>query len=219
MWSSTLDSLTWDQIDEIAQSGFADGCFSIGDEKNITVNNEQITLQIYGFGLDNLVSGGKAAITFGTKNLMSQEWWMKNYVGNDGGFKTTGVYDRLVSNIENNISSDLLSVMKRVYKKTAKGSFDAAMANEDLLTFIFASSEVFNVASDTENYNDEGPHYPIFSSDKSRIKTRNGSPDYWWLRSPSKTSLGNAYGSVSPSGTFYSMSSTTNCGICWGFCI
>lgn len=221
VFSAQLNSLTWDEINEIGQSGFADGCFSIGDEKTITANDEQVTLQIYGFGLDDLVTGGKAAMTFGTKNLMSDDVTMKDYVGNDGGFKETKAYEWLVQILEPTIPQDLKSVMKRVYKKTASGSFDADLLSEDLLTFLFASYEVLNVAGDTENYNVEGSHYPIFSSDQSRIKTKNGEPYSWQLRSPAKKSLGNEYVGVSEEGKRISITAAPNvfAGTCWGFCI
>ena len=58
----------------------------MGDEKNISVNGETLTLVIVGFGHDDLASGGKAGITFGLKHLMKDTRQMNSSNTNSGGF-------------------------------------------------------------------------------------------------------------------------------------
>ena len=70
--STVLAENDWATIIEVAESGAAPQTWKIGDEISITLTNgETMTMQIWAFDrYDKADGSGKAAITFGTKNLM-----------------------------------------------------------------------------------------------------------------------------------------------------
>lgn len=91
--STTLAENSWAQIATVAAAGTAENYWKVGDEIDIVVNGETLTLQIYGFNHDNLTSGGKAGITFGMKNLMTETRQMNASNTNAGGFTGSAMYD------------------------------------------------------------------------------------------------------------------------------
>jgi len=68
----TLETASWEEINQIAQSGKASEYFYVGETKKMTLTTgEVITFVILGFDHDDLADGsGKAKITFGMEQLI-----------------------------------------------------------------------------------------------------------------------------------------------------
>ena len=63
---SVLNQASWAQIAQASELGIASSLWSVGDEIDITVSGEKLTLVIMGFSHDDKADGsGKAGITFG----------------------------------------------------------------------------------------------------------------------------------------------------------
>ena len=218
-----LQDYGWKEIECFSTQGTANQLFSIGDTKDLKTGSETLTMQICGFNHDNISGGGKAGITFCTKNLMATKKKMQNSVTNGGGFKATLVHAWLNGEIYNGMSSELKTAIKTVNKLTAKDSFDTPILTESVKLFLLSGSEVASIVHDTENYNNEGNQYPIFTNNTTRIKKLSngaGAAFQWVLRSPYKKSLSNAYLSVSELGALESNGSVNRDeAICFGFCI
>lgn len=90
--------------------------FSVGDAKTITVNNEVITVRIFGFNHDTLSGGGKAKITFGT-GYMKNRYDVETRVG----YQASNVFGYLNETIYNAMPSDLRSVIKEIKKTSYNG--------------------------------------------------------------------------------------------------
>lgn len=216
----SLSDATWAQISEISKAGYASMLWSIGDEKDITVNGETLTLQIYGFNHDNLTGGGKAGITFGLKNLMATKRRMNASNTYAGGFTGSEMYTWLQGDLLSSLPADLQTVIKSVNKKTSAGSQSTTINTDSMKLFLFSAIE--NGLRTTEDvYKDEGETYPIFTDDNSRIKylsNGSGSVDDWWERSPLTTALSNVC-LVNKSGSVTSIIASGIKGVCFGFCV
>jgi hypothetical protein len=122
------------------------------------------------------------------------------------------------------IDPEFLSVLGFVKKTTALNTITDGGGTE------ITSEKVFLLSS-TEAYfgGSEGTAYPYYSdfsdngsastgADTNRIKYRNGTAKYWWLRSPH---AGYAYivRLVTPSGALYDTNATTSYGVAPACCI
>lgn len=218
--STTLAENSWAQIATVAAAGTAENYWKVGDEIDIVVNGETLTLQIYGFNHDNLTGGGKAGITFGMKNLMAEKRQMNSSNTNAGGFTGSAMYDWLQNTLYPALPEDLKAAIKAVDKKTSAGSQSTTINTDSMKLFLFSAIE--NGLRTTDNvYKDEGETYPIFTDNASRIKRLEngaGSASTWWERSPSATASTHfcyVYSNGSANSNYVSYSS----GVCFGFCI
>ena len=122
----------------------------MGDEKNISVNGETLTLVIVGFGHDDLAGGGKAGITFGLKHLMKDTRQMNNSNTNSGGFTGSAMYSWLQNTLLKQLPSDLQAVLKSVNKKTSAGNQSSTINTNAMKLFLFSEIEIF-ARSATQN--------------------------------------------------------------------
>lgn len=236
-----LETMSWDEIDEIARAGEGQKYFSVGDEKTITLDDgEQVTLQILGFDHDDLADGtGKANITFGMKNLLKEMYAMddEDYNYFDGetikGWKNSKMRTETMSMLFNRLPSDLQNVIKVVAKRTTSNKnvkgfleYSLEISFDKLFLFSFYETNPYkneNLAK-ILNFYYEGKTYEYWEQkDTNKIKViKFNDGEFsnwpWWLR-------------TSYSGTGYMLCSNGNhltpvdhyasspCGVCFGFCI
>ena len=214
-----LDEYTWAEIAAISESGQASSIFDIGDEKDITVNGETITLQIADFAHDDLTAGGKAGITFITKNLMTGAQKMNSTNTNSGGFTGSAMYTYLNTTLYNLLPSGLKSAIKAVNKKTSAGNKSTTINTDSMKLFLLSEIEVFGTT--TYSVSGEGSQYPIFTDAASRTKklsNGSGSAYPWWERSPD-ASNSPRFCYVTNSGGVQSYVASLIYGVCYGFCV
>ena len=218
--STTLAENSWAQIAAVSAAGNAENYWKVGDEIDIVVNGETLTLQIYGFNHDNLTGGGKAGITFGMKNLMGDVRQMNASNTNAGSFTGSAMYDWLTNTLFPALPEDLRGLIKAVDKKTSAGQQSTTIKTESMKLFLFSAIET-GLRTTTAVYKDEGETYPIFTDNASRIKYQaNGAEaaDWWWERSP-HTGYSANFCYVSSSGNAGYVSASALGGVCFGFCI
>ena len=223
LWAS-LSEISWDQIAAASEAGLAEAMMSVGDEKDIVVDSETLTLVILGFNHDELTSGGKAGITFGLKNLMTNTQPMNLSETSVGGFTGSWLYGWLQNTLFPKLPPDLQAVTKTVNKRTSAGNGVSTIGTNAMKLFLFAENEVFG----TTYYSapGEGEQYPYFATQEKRIKylsNGSGSASDWWERSPNALGGHDAYGFgyVYRDGTLtvnnYGISDPA--GVCFGFCV
>lgn len=218
-FSSVLANNTWAQIAKASAAGKAKSLWKVGDEKDITVSGETLTLVIMGFGHDDLESGGKAGITFGLKNLMASTRAMNSSNTNSGGFTGSAMYSWLTTTLLTSLPSDLQAVLKSVNKKTSAGSQSSTIETNSMKLFLFSEVEIFGTT--TYSAAGEGEQYEYFATAAKRIKylsNGSGSASRWWGRSPYASNSGyfcyvGSNGNASFSDASYSR------GVCFGFCV
>ncbi len=213
-----LDNLRWEVIKEISENGLAEKYFIVGDRKNIVVDGYEITLQIYGFGHDDKVSGGKAGITFGMEYTMNDLRQMNSASTNVGGWESSDLRTWCNGTLYQMLPSDLLASIKTVKKPTADGGSQEGVEVIDSEDDVFLFSEVEVSGNNDKSHAGEGSLYPIFTDAASRIKKRYVSNYNWWLRSPGVAEE-NIFCAVRDDAEIIWGNSTNVDGVVFGFCV
>ena len=217
-FNSVLANNTWAQIAKASAAGKASSLWKVGDEKDITVSGETLTLVIMGFNHDDLESGGKAGITFGLKNLMATTRAMNSSNTNSGGFTGSAMYSWLTGTLLTSLPSDLQTVLKSVKKKTSAGSQSSTINTNTMKLFLFSEIEIFG--STTYSVSGEGSQYEYFKTN-SKIKylsNGSGSALWWWERSP-YAGASYTFCGVNSGGNASLNSANGASGVCFGFCV
>ncbi len=222
---SPLSNLDWDTIINIINLGIAPALFKVGDEKDITLSTgETLTMQIYGFNHDDLDGGGKAKVTFGTKNLLRDARVFDSTPAIGKSYANTELYQWISGDLYNSLPGNLKSNIKTVLKtqKTAAGT-STAVSSLQMKTFAFSVIELMGapIPSPDGTASGEGTQYPIFTDNNSRIKRLdNGNSNLasYWTRSLAIGS-NNRVGRVDTTGAANSIYIENQAGVCFGFCV
>lgn len=209
----------WATIATVSESGKASTYWSVGDEKDITVGGETLTLVIMGFDHDDLAGGGKAGITFGMKHLMTDTRQMNSTGTNVGGFTGSAMYTWLQNTLFGQLPADLKSVVKSVNKKTAAGNNSSTINTNAMKLFLFSEIEVHGVTHSSAI--GEGSQYSYFATAANRIKkVKNGAgaATVWWERSPPPAGT-SKFGTTNNYGNPGSYDANRYYGVCFGFCV
>ena len=123
---------------------------------------------------------------------------------------------------------DFVSVIGKVKKRTVKNAVNEGGGYEDSVekVFLLSRSEVY---AGNENNINEGDPYDYFKDfsdsatvtagkDTNRIKYRNGSAKYWWLRSPN-VGLASGVRFIDPSGELNNGGANSARGVAPACCI
>lgn len=215
----SLSEESWDRINEISQSGKASEYWQVGDEKDIIVNGETLTLVILDFNHDDLESGGKAGITFGMKNLMAETRQMNSTDTNVNGFTGSNIYTWLQGTLFSYLPSDLQNVIKNVNKKTSAGNKSDVINTNAMKMFLFSEIEVTGQSS--LSFAGEGTQYSYFSTTTNRTKklsNGSGAAEAWWERSPTNTGA-KQFCKILSSGFNMADGASWKYGVCFGFCV
>lgn len=222
-FSASLAEASWQEISTFSKSGLASSIWSIGDEKNITVSGETITMQIWDFNHDELPSGGYAGITFGMKNLMANEHQMNTYNTTSGGFHKSEMYNYLNSTVYNSMPDDLRNLIVAVNKKICTNVASESIITSSMKLWLPSVNEVAGVQEGGYASNYEGTKYPIFTGNASRKKSLpNDLGNYvlWWERSIRGNADFPLFCCVDSGGNPISFQNPIEMrGVCFGFCI
>lgn len=215
-----LENNSWAKIAEVSETGAAANVWQVGDTKDIVVGGETLTVEIVGFDHDDLADGsGKAGITFGLKNLMTNTRQMNSTNTNAGGFTGSDMYDWLQSTLLNSLPSDLRAVLKSVNKKTSAGNQSSTINTNAMKIFLFSEIEIFGSVAFSKS--GEGSQYARFATASSRIKRRSngsGAANWWWERSP-RSGSSNYFCRVTNDGNVGNVNAGAAGGVAFGFCV
>lgn len=216
-----LDNYTWNEVGVISQNGDAAGIFGVHQTKNITANNETLTMEIIGINHDTLSNGGKAGLTFATKNLMANT---RSYgIGNNSNspYTYSGIRTWLEGDLFDSIQEDVKNNIKNVNKGFSQSRGGGGGGVVSTKIFLLSQREVTN--SDNSAHSGEGDKvYSAFTDASSRIKLMNngsGSAYSWWTRSTASSGV-DGIRSISETGyAKTSDGSSSSLGVCFAFCI
>lgn len=239
----SFSKASWGQIAALSEGGSASKYFSVGDEKTIELTTgEEITLVILGFNHDDLMGGGKAGITIGMKNLLATTYKMNSSNTNAGGWNGSAMRTSTMATLLSQLPADLRNVIKQVNKKATAGSQSTTITTSVDKLFLFALAELASktglenstgtsIKNNAATYEQEGTQYEYFKNTVGdadiykacpalvkKLSNGGGSPDFWWLRSPT---LGNSthFWCVYPAGGVSNRSASTSHGVSFGFCV
>lgn len=214
-----FDKTPWSIIDKIGKAGKATDFFKIGEERAITVENENIIIQIADFSHDILTSGGNAAYTFCMKDCFKTKHRINDVsTGNRTGWGNSEMYSHINTNIFNKFPSDLKSVIKKTNKQTSEGNGVSTIKTSSDSLWLFSEVEIFGVVKNS--YEGEGSEYPIFDIAENRRKKVGNGLNYsiWWTRSPAPDTSSN-WCDVTSGGETSLQNVRYEQGVCVGFCV
>ena len=159
--------------------------------------------------------------------------WLNSSEAANGWWTPTNNFDRPTAQVSkagflNGLDGDFLAVVGNVTKRTALSTVTNGGGYEDLTErmFLLSKSEVYG---GDENSVNGGSPYPFYENnsalssagtgvDSNRIKYKNGTEAYWWLRS---CFSGNGYDvlRVYPAGDIYDINASSTYGIVPACCI
>lgn len=212
---SDLETISWDDISSISESGIASSIWSVGDKKTVAIDGVNYQVQIIGFDHDTKTSGGKAGITFQLVDCLSTTYNMNSSNTNNGGWKNSAMRSRM-STFLSQLPSDLQSVIKAVNKLVSVGNNTSTIETVSDKLFLLSEVEIFG--STTYSFAGEGSQYDWYKAGNTKVKKVNGSAYAWWERSPRSNSTDN-FCRVSSSGTATVAGANSNAGVSFGFCV
>lgn len=205
-------------IREACMRGEGEKLWSVGDELTLTLTDGRaLTMQLCAFRHDTLTGGGKARVTFVTKNCLEQAAQDSTGGGNRNGWARGEIRDYLNRGVEPLLPVQWRTTIPAVRKLTASGgSSNRLEATEDKL-FLLCAEEVS--AQSGGNSKGEGSLYPLFTDNASRQKKDDrGAAAAWWLRSPAMGQSMN-YCCVSEQGVVENKGAGLEKGLVFGFCL
>lgn len=230
---TTLENATWEQIEEVANAGYAPNYWKLGDKKNVSIGGTNYQVQIIGFGHDDLTSATanatKAAITFQMLDCYATTYRMNsNDTNANNGWQSCQMRSTHLPSLKALLPTELQSRIKAVNKVTSAGAKQTStlVSSDDL--FLLSENEVFGatltVARSTQN---EGAQYAYYAiSGNSKLKTLGGAYKPWWLRSPYKSDSQSYLAVASSTGTLTGLATssdyyayTYSMGVAFAFCI
>ena len=213
---ATLESLSWPAVASVSETGMASKLWSVGDAKTITVNSVTYTAVILGFNHDTKTAGGKAGITFQLQNCLATTYPMEATHINTNGWTGCVMRQTTMATLLTQLPAALQSSIKQVNKLTSAGNESATINTTADKLFLLSEIEVFGSATNSKA--GEGTQYDYYKAGNSKIKTVNGSANYWWERSP----IGSDYTTfcaVDSTGNATSYAAGASVGVSFGFCV
>lgn len=181
----SLNDMTWQEIKDTINEGFADKAFAIGDTKSITLTTgEKAEVVIIGFKHDTISgTNTKAGITFAFKNILDGWFEMNETETNDGGWAKSKMRNAYMQRLFTVLPKDLQDLIVTIDKVTGVGGGQNKTEITIDKLFLLSQREVFGDDDDVAVA--EGEQYPYFENEENRIAYRNNNDTYWWwLRSP-----------------------------------
>jgi hypothetical protein len=222
---------SWADIESASSAGTAVARYWIGEEKDITVGTETLTVQIIDFDHDDKSDGsGKAGITVAMKNLMAATKQMETSNINTNGWNGCEMKTTTLAGFLSQLPADLQAVIKEVNKPTSSGgNTSPTIVNSQDKLFLLSSVECFG----TNQYSlaGEGSQYGLYnymdwsktptSSLPARVKKLSngtGLAYNWWLRSPYSGST-TYFVIMNNIGTANYYNASYTIGVCFGFAV
>lgn len=219
----TFADSDWETIADVAKSGNASSYFKVGDEKTIQLTTgEEITVVILGFNHDDLTTGGKAPISIGMKDCLSTTYKMNSTSTNVGGWDKSEMRTNTMATLLSQLPADLQKVIKAVNKKASAGNKETTITTSSDKLWLLCEEEISGAK--TYGTGGEGTRYEYWTTVKdgtvaaNRIKNRNGSAYFWWLRTPTASNA-TPFCSIHGIGSFYNSAANSTYGVSFGFCV
>lgn len=223
--SPTLAENSWKMIARASEEGIASTLWKVGDEIDIVLSGDykgSITMQIAGFDHDALASGGKAGITFLSKQVLAPERMHETKIYCYDWTDST-LYSDVVPKIRASLPDGLRGSIKTILKACSNSNnsgYDHVTEDD---VFIPGLAEIMlkdDVRIDStirgRNVPDDGVRYEIFEVQEGVGKENiTGAAGTWWTRS----SYSNYFMYVTTDGYVRYSTASYSYGICFGFCI
>lgn len=151
---------------------------------------QEVELVIIDFEHDDLVSGGKAAVTVQQRDSLSEYGYMNSSSTNANGWD--GCPRRTWCNnvYKKALPATLASLIKTVAKKASAGNKSSTIKTSNDDVFLVSEVEVFGET--TYSFAGEGTQYEYYKTTVNRVKYQGidrATAKWWWERSPRSSEI------------------------------
>ena len=211
---------TWETIIAACQSGKVHKTWAVGDQKTMTINGVNYTIDIIGKNHDTYVEGGTAPLTFQLHELYATKYQMNSSGTNSGGYDSSLMHTTHLPAILNLMPSAVKNAIRLVNKQSTVGDRSATLETIPCKLFLLSEWEVCGKAY--RSAAQEGSKYDYYpegavGEKPERMKYLSGSAFVWWLRGPAYHNTEN-FTIVSKDGSSSSGSASYSYGVAPGFC-
>lgn len=203
---------SWKEIAEAIHKGFGKEIFSIGDTVNFKLNNgKTASVAVTAFDV-----GGKNNVVFSFVNLhWESQMNVKNT--NTGGWYSAAIRPWLNNTVLSDLPSDLVSVIQE--REIIQKIGDKTYKSSDKL-WLPSKTEMFGLDKRYEDVDFGDTQFPLFNTEKSRVKFVDESvvTSWYWLRSPYVSNSTNFW-VVNNYGNAYNANASASYSVCPCFII
>jgi hypothetical protein len=219
-YDSVFANNTWEEIALACQTGAVPDSWAVGDQKTMTINGTDYTIDIIGKNHDDYADGsGKAPLTFQLHECYATDYQMNTSSTNDGGWGSSYMRNtRLQKNILPLMPSEVQAALREVRKQTSQGKKSETIVTTSDKLFLLSEVEVLGTTK--QSYSGEGSRYAYYTNGGTATKRNITESENisWWLRSPAKS-----YSSTFVTVVYYgtdssSTDATTITGVSFAFC-
>lgn len=216
LFDSVFANNSWETIIAVCKAGNVPDSWAVGNSKSMTIGGAEYQIDIIGKNHDDYADGsGKAPLTFQLHNSYGTAYAMKSTSTNAGGWKECAMRKTHLPTVLALMPAEVQSGIREVSKTTATQSSDSWLATVSDKLFLLSEVEVFNSTKNSET--GEGSQYAYYGASGSTVKTLNGTPTSWWLRSPMRTS-DYTFCASSVGGEQTHLNATDERGVAFAFC-
>lgn len=180
---------TWENIALACQLGAVPDTWNVGDEKEMTIDGWDYTVNIIGKNHDDYADGsGKAPLTFQLYNVYGEIFAMNSTDTNSGGWPKCNMRRAQLPAILLLLPPEVQASIKEVTKVTNKGGTSGGSTLEtstDKL-FLLSETEILNTTNVTKVA--EGTQYEYYANGASTRKNDGFIEQSWWTRTPDSAS-------------------------------
>ena len=207
---------SWEEIAVACQNGNVPDSWVVGDQKTMTIDGTDYTIDIIGKDHDDYSDGsGKAPLTFQLHDCYATATSLNSTNTNSLGWTSSKMRTSDLPNILSKMPSEVQSTIKKVNKLTSAGGLSSTIVTTDDDLFLLSEMEVFGVANNS--FAGEGTQYEYYKTTANRVKTRNGTAPAWWERSPNGA-YSSEFCKVYSNGVLGSSNANGYDGISFAFC-
>lgn len=209
---------TWDDVDSYIADGSYKTRYIPGDTVAITIGTEYTgRAQVVAIDADVDENGNTIPITWMTKNCLNTTHNMNDTNTNSGGYPASSMktyVDGLLTSMPAKVQSMIVPAVKTSY------NYNNSSTNYSGVYSLWIPSvrEMFTASEASDSRENRGPTYTeLFNGNSARIKQRNGSNQYYWLRS-ARAGYSSNFRVVSSNGYFSYGNASSAGGVVLGWC-
>ena len=207
---------TWAAIIKACQTNTVPDTWVVGSQKPMTIGGTSYPIDIIGKNHDTYVSSGAASLTFQFHDCYTAIKRMNSSDTNSGGYAASEMHKIHLPEIKTLMPSEVKTAIKSVKKRSGIGG-GSSSGTQEVDCELFLLSEIEVCGSTLSSFAGEGTQYEYYKAGNSKRKTRNGSSEGWWGRSPGK-GYGNIFACIDSGGDADFRPASDGHGVAPGFC-
>lgn len=177
---------TWENIALACQLGEVPDTWNVGDEKEITIDGWDYTVNIIGKDHDDYADGsGKAPLTFQLYHLCNV-LNMNPTDTNSGGWANCNMRKAQLPAIFQQLPPEVQAGIRAVTKVTSTGGTGGTLGTTSDKLFLLSETEIFNTTNVAKFA--EGTQYEYYANGASTRKDDGIIEMAWWTRTPDSAS-------------------------------